>query len=64
MPATIAFETTIAGFRIVLIKDRQKLYRVVYGQQTKPFLDYTEAAHELGECIMHALQCEGRLHGD
>lgn len=37
------------------------LFIVTYGKQETLFLNYAEAAHELGESIMHALACEGKL---
>lgn len=36
-------------------------FRVTYGKQVRRDLDYVEAAHELGECIFHALACEGKV---
>lgn len=60
----VCYKTEIAGYEIKVTKLRNKLYLVQYGEQRVPFLDYKEAAHELGECIFHALQCEGKLHED
>lgn len=58
----LCWKATLAGFRITLSQGGSgKLYTVTYGKQTHPFLDYTEAAKELGECIMHALAVEGRI---
>lgn len=39
-------------------------YRVTYGQQVVNNLTYKEAAHELGECIFHALGCEGLMEDE
>lgn len=36
-------------------------FAVVYGQQIKTDLTYTEATKELGACLMHSLACDGRL---
>lgn len=34
-------------------------FTVQYGKQVKEHLTYTNAAHELGLCMMHWAQCEG-----
>jgi hypothetical protein len=34
---------------------------VTYGLQVKDHLTYSQAAKELGCCIMHSLACEGEL---
>lgn len=39
-------------------------FRVTYGKQTLTNLTYRDAAKELGECLMHALACEGLLDND
>lgn len=36
-------------------------FRVTYGKQIDDNLDYTRAAHAFGECLFHALACEGLL---
>jgi hypothetical protein len=36
-------------------------FAVVYGLQMKKGLSYAATAKELGECLLHVLQCEGRL---
>lgn len=36
-------------------------FTVSYGLQVKPGLNYVEAAHEFGECVFHALACNGVL---
>lgn len=38
------------------------LFRVTYGLHVRECLHYMEAAHEVGECLMHALACEGKLN--
>lgn len=38
-----------------------KLFRVTYGKQVQDNLTYAEAAHEFGECVFHALSCEGAI---
>ena len=53
------FKTVIAGYEIIMSKDKRKdLFTVQYGSDTRSKLNYTKAAHELVECIMHALACE------
>lgn len=39
----------------------RRLFRVTYGQHVRDRLTYAEAAHELGECLMHCLACESKL---
>ncbi len=36
-------------------------FAVVYGLQMKSGLSWGQASRELGESLMHALQCEGKL---
>lgn len=36
-------------------------FTVTYGAHVRKGLNYAEAAHEYGECVFHALQCEGLL---
>lgn len=36
-------------------------FTVTYGKQVKSGLTYNDAACELGDCIMHALACNGKL---
>jgi hypothetical protein len=36
----------------------KKVYTVRYGKQTTTGLDYAQACHELGACLMHAFYCE------
>lgn len=37
---------------------------VIYGKQVKAELNYTQAAHEFGECIFHALACDGKINNE
>lgn len=46
---------------VELIQTGFNRFTVVYGQQVQEKLNYGEAAKELGECIMHALACAGRI---
>ncbi len=36
-------------------------FAVVYGLQLTAPLTYSQASQELGECLMHALSCQGAL---
>lgn len=49
------------AFDLTLYKEGRSTFSVVYGEQTKAHLSYAEAAKEFGECMMHALQCQGVL---
>lgn len=55
------YETTDLGTTIKLEQMGVDAFRVTYGLQVKSRLTYEQAAHELGECIFHALACEGKL---
>ena len=44
----------------ITVERGEKTYRVKYGAHVASRLSYVEAAHELGECILHALTCEGK----
>lgn len=41
-----------------------RLFRVTYGKQVDDHLTYSDAAAKLGQAIMHAAACEGRLDND
>ena len=59
----LAFETKLAGFPIELRQNGVGRYsfNVRYGMQHRKNLTYTQAAEDLGQCIMHALCCEGKI---
>lgn len=44
--------------------ETMKLFCVTYGQQVSDGLTYEQAAAELGESILHALACAGRLDNE
>lgn len=51
---------TIPGqYTVELWSQRDGLFRVQYGQQIRSGLTYTQAAHEFGECVLHAAACAG-----
>jgi hypothetical protein len=51
-------------YEVTLEQSKQGWFLVKYGKQVAPFLDYSEAATELGTCIMHAVACNGDLNND
>lgn len=57
----VIYEVEIAGCKIQIIENGHNHFDVVYGQQVKRRLTYMSAAHEFGECLMHALCCAGKL---
>lgn len=55
-------ELTVEGqYTVTLYQIGRKSFVVRYGSHTAEDLDYIGAAHEFGECVMHALQCAGML---
>lgn len=46
---------------ITVHQTRMNQFTVTYGQQVKKGLNYEQAAHELGECMFHALCCDGMI---
>lgn len=56
----LCFETEIAGYKIVLYQTR-KTFTVIYGYHKVEDMEYGQACQELGQCIFHALACEGKL---
>jgi hypothetical protein len=57
----VVYSERIAGYNIQLRKRSANNFAVTYGKLVKVGLTYAEAAKELGQCIMHALACEGKL---
>lgn len=55
------FSTTVADMEISLTRRTKHTFTVQYHLQKEIAYDYEEAAEKLGYCIMHALQCEGKL---
>lgn len=56
------FSTQAAGYEITLTQQSKNRFTVVYGLHKKARLDYSSAAKELGECLMHAAACDGLLN--
>ncbi len=66
MNKKVIYEVWIAGYKLQLIQafgdfGRAVCFSVVYGSQVKNGLSYGGAAHEFGECLMHALGCAGKI---
>jgi len=61
MKRTTCFELTDAAFPIKLEQTGLDSFTVTYGLQVKDHLTYSQAAKELGSCIMHALACDSKL---
>lgn len=57
------FGIQIAGYGITLGQGRggKERFRVIYGLQVDDHLSYSEACKKLGEAILHALACEGKI---
>tara|TARA_R110000868_G_scaffold133322_1_gene344894 strand:+ start:325 stop:522 length:198 start_codon:yes stop_codon:yes gene_type:complete len=61
---TTCFETEIAGHKITLKQTKRGWFSVQYGLQFDIELGYSEACKKLGQAILHALACEGKLNND
>lgn len=57
----LCYETEIGGLKIKLRQTTRGLFVVTYGKQTKADLSYGAAAHYFGECLFHALTCDGKI---
>lgn len=58
------YDVTIADYPIRLVQVNSDCFDVVYGLDVNKGLNYQQAATALGECIMHALACEGKLDNE
>ena len=45
-------------------ESKRGLFRVTYGKQVSKNLIYSEAAKKYGECLFHALACDGLLNNE
>jgi len=61
MKKTLCWKYDDLAFPIELWQTGKSLFQVIYGQQVSNHLDYGDASAELGESIMHALACDGKL---
>lgn len=58
---TVCYMVENLEFPISLQQHGKDNFTVVYGLQVDKQLNYGNAAAKLGQAIMHALACEGRL---
>lgn len=58
--ATCIKHTDLA-FPITVEQSGPDRFTVTYGIQVKAGLDYAQAAAWYGECVFHALACDGKL---
>ena len=61
MKEKIVYSVEIAGYQLLLVNAYKHGFYVVYGVQIKSGLSLLEAAHEFGECMIHALALDGKL---
>ena len=54
-------EFPVEGQFTVTLWQNRSGFAVVYGLQLTAPLTYSQATQELGECLMHALSCQGAL---
>lgn len=59
--ARTVYGIRLARFDIELLQHGRDRFSVRYGKQHDGFLNYADAAAKLGEAIMHALACEGKI---
>ena len=58
---TLVSEHPIDGQFTVSLWQSRSGFAVVYGLQLTAPLTYSQATQELGECLMHALSCQGAM---
>ena len=60
------WETDEFGYALLIKLHQQgkNKFTVTYGKQIDANLSYADAASKLGEALMHALACEGKLNND
>jgi hypothetical protein len=49
---------------VTLSQQGTNRFTVTYGAEVRDRLDYSRAAAEFGNCVMHALACNGVLETD
>lgn len=57
----VCFQLNDTAFPIQLTQHGRDLFAVTYGKQIDCGLSYAEAAAKLGQAIMHAAACDGKL---
>ncbi len=50
-------------FCLTLIQQGRDRFAVIYGLQVKREMKWRDAAIEYGTCLLHALECAGKLKG-
>ena len=48
-------------YPVTLFQTGKKLFKVQYGAQITGDLDWIDAAHRLGECVFHSLECANKI---
>lgn len=61
MKKHIVHKVTTLDHIITLEQTSLTSFAVVYGSQLKTNLNYAQAAHEFGECLMHSAVCAGKI---
>ena len=61
MTQRVIWETKIGGLDVELVAEGNLTFAVRYGRQWHRDLYRDDVAHEIGACILHALECAGRL---
>lgn len=57
-------EVEIGGLPIKIEQSARGRFTVTYWKQVRRDLSYGAAAREFGECVFHALACEGKLDNE
>ena len=57
----LCFEITSLAFPIRLYQKGKNRFDVHYGKQLRLGLTYQAAAKDLGQSILHALACDGKI---
>jgi len=58
-------ETTVENqYSVTVAQHRNSAFTVTYGADITSGLDWVDAAHRYGECVFHALQCQGLIEED
>lgn len=55
------WETRIDGLKVSIKQQSKERFAIQYGLSLKTGLSWESAAFELGLCILHGLQCAGKL---
>jgi hypothetical protein len=64
MKAQKVYENKEFDYDIVLKQTGKDRFTVLYGMQVDSGLDYCEAAAKIGQAILHALCCQGKMDND